>query len=621
MPRQRQFESILNDALLVPMEQRLEFVRSAAGEDVALLSELEIAVENANESAMATFDTTKARVVPESLPVFSTGEKIGIYIVEKPLGQGGFGTVYKCHDETADRHVAIKVFSHECDSNELAGSRFEAKANAKVRHPQIAKFLHTGSLETRNVEYLVYEFIEGPTLKAHLEQLKVMRPNLAVGLILDLCGPLSAIHESGLTHRDLKPANILLDASLTPHLLDFGLAVSEADQAQMPEHVAGTTAYMAPEQLAGKIESIDGRTDIWALGVILYQSLTGVLPFNDKFAIGEGRFRPPSMRIPNVPLGLDAICKKCLTVDVSSRYDSMASLAAELKKVYQPTDGHDVGDTTVLTDNDKTHRSSSGTGLKTTSSSRRSIRLAAIAFAAIGALVLGLMYSRSPSSPSDENDENPRAATNDSISSRETSVPNGKTGLGGSAKISDASERNASIWALSRGANISVNDWEEIRPGMPLPEGNFSLVAVDFESCDFADHDLETLSHFKVPNLESIDLSSTRVTDQGMRYLLKFRQLNDLTIRESEVGDEGMKFVARIPNLLNLYIDESRVTDQGIESLSKVKFQNLHLENLKGVTDLSAKLLSAIDSLERDGLNIKGTSITDLAIEKYGLDK
>ena len=287
---------------------------------------------------MSAYGTGDHQTPVAAIPSFTPGEPIGKYDVQRLLGKGAFGAVYLCQDPYADRDVAVKVFStgQGVERSAIAGGRFEARANAKVRHPQIAGLLDHGHLPEKKIDYLVFEFIEGQTLESELKQADQFSLRNTVAIMRSICEPLKQIHQAGLTHRDLKPANIILNKQRQAHILDFGIALLEENQSLLPLHVAGTQPFMAPEQLSGKISQVDGRADIWAMGVIMYQMLTGELPFKSKAAILAGQFRPPSMRQPKLPLELDEICSKCLSVNQTDRFHSAASLDESLSRIRLP---------------------------------------------------------------------------------------------------------------------------------------------------------------------------------------------------------------------------------------------------------------------------------------------
>ncbi|MBM4186098.1 MAG: hypothetical protein FJ206_02195 [Gemmatimonadetes bacterium] len=206
----------------------------------------------------------------------------GQYRIEPELGRGGMGVVYLAHDLTLDRPVAIKVIQPELGSNPTVAERFlsEARAIAKLRHPNIVA-VHAGG-EVNGLFYFVMDYHAGETLRACLTREGRLTADLAMAIAGEIASALDAARAAGIIHRDLKPENILLEGSAErPRALlaDFGIArLSEADSNRTgPGAVMGTPAYMSPEQAAGEV--IDGRSDLYSLGVVSYEMLTGRPPF------------------------------------------------------------------------------------------------------------------------------------------------------------------------------------------------------------------------------------------------------------------------------------------------------------------------------------------------------
>jgi serine/threonine protein kinase/formylglycine-generating enzyme required for sulfatase activity len=267
--------------------------------------------------------------------------QIGRFRVERLLGKGGFGRVYLAYDDHLKRHVAIKALLGLKQQTHCAGRTLldEARLAAGLRHPAIVTVYEVGQDDNEN-HFLVLDYVEGTTLKRALADASLSLPQMLEMLIVVADG-LQYAHERGLTHRDLKPANILIDRQNRPYLTDFGLAVHESAQRLREGEIAGTPPYMAPEQVAGETHRIDGRTDIWALGVILYEVITGCAPFSGEnrdelfYAIRHLDPRPPRQRNSSIPSRLERITLTCLAKRMSDRYGSAAELAAVLRRARQ----------------------------------------------------------------------------------------------------------------------------------------------------------------------------------------------------------------------------------------------------------------------------------------------
>ncbi len=288
------------------------------------------------------------------------GTKLGPYEVLSAIGAGGMGEVYKARDARLNRTVAIKVLpTHLADRSELR-ERFEreAKTIASLNHPHICTLYDTGQQD--GIDYLVMEYLEGETLAQRLQKGSLPIQQL-LQYAIEISDALDKAHRTGITHRDLKPGNIMLTKSGSK-LLDFGLAKLRQEAApatplsQLPTvaeavtaqgMILGTLQYMAPEQVEGKTDEIDARTDIFAFGAVVYEMATGKKPFEGKSQasliakILEADPPPISSLQPMTPPALERVVKTCLAKDPDDRWQSARDLSRELRWASESSEQRD----------------------------------------------------------------------------------------------------------------------------------------------------------------------------------------------------------------------------------------------------------------------------------------
>jgi hypothetical protein len=261
---------------------------------------------------------------------------IGRYRVEGVLGEGSFGKVYLALDGELRRRVAIKVPHRRriTRPEDMEAYLREARVLASLRHPHIVTVFDVGTTAD-GLCYVVSEFVEGKSLEGRIREGKPPREETA-SLVATVADALHYAHKKGLVHRDVKPGNILLDEAGKAYVCDFGLALREEDLAGGAD-VVGTPAYMSPEQIRGEWHLIDGRSDVFSLGVVLYELLAGRRPFTGGtlsevlIAVARREVRPPRQVDDTIPPELERICLRALAKRASDRYTTALDLSQDLR--------------------------------------------------------------------------------------------------------------------------------------------------------------------------------------------------------------------------------------------------------------------------------------------------
>ena len=295
--------------------------------------------------------------------------KIGMLIADRyeileKVGTGGMADVYKSKDHTLNRYVAVKVLKQEFSENANFVSKFrvEAQAAAGLMHPNIVNVYDVG--EEKGIYYIVMELVDGITLKNYIAKRGRIGYKEAVTIALQVSMGLEAAHRNHIIHRDIKPQNIIISREGKVKVTDFGIAKA-ATSDTITSNVMGSVHYTSPEQARGGFS--DEKSDVYSLGVTLYEMLTGEVPFDGEttvaIAIRHIQEAMPSPRSinPDIPYSVDQIVLKCCEKSPDRRYQNMQELAADLKKSISDPDGdfvkrfdpNDMGNTRMLTEEEK----------------------------------------------------------------------------------------------------------------------------------------------------------------------------------------------------------------------------------------------------------------------------
>jgi tetratricopeptide (TPR) repeat protein len=314
---------------------------SGDGVEAARLYEKILACDFHYEDAEARLSALRASQPASPEPIAETGSGSAPaaparYLIRETLGRGGMGIVYKAHDAVLDRPVAFKVLPDALQQNPQALQNFlrEAKSAAKLNHPNIVTVYDAG--EQDGVFYIAMEYVDGNTLKDIIKRRGRIAPRGIVHVLSQMAEALAYAHEKKIVHRDIKTANTMWTVERKAKVMDFGLAKAIEEVRNHTTVVSGTPYYMSPEQTLGK--NIDHRTDIYSLGVSLYEMATGALPFTEgNIPYHHVHTAPPDPRthVPDLPPLLVGIMARCLRKNPAERYQSAREILAELRTAFE----------------------------------------------------------------------------------------------------------------------------------------------------------------------------------------------------------------------------------------------------------------------------------------------
>lgn len=348
--RWARIDTLYHAVLELPPDQRELFLRQACQGDPELLSEVMSLLE-ADEAGVAFLDRAPQPATTQLVTPVRSIRTLGPYEIEAEIGSGGMGTVFRARDTRLHRTVAIKVLSSELSGRFPSHShlqRFlaEARAVSALNHPNIVILYDIANFE--GIDFLVLEYVHGTTL-AQLIKAQGLPFDDVCRYGIQTAKALAAAHEAGIVHRDIKPANIMVTPQLNVKVLDFGIAKRRRlphedippSVTTIAGNVLGTISYMSPEQARG--DELDGRSDVFSLGAVLYEAATGRLPFTGSSAFGVlhaiATTNPPapSTLVPHLPPQFDEVVNRALAKECDRRYQSAADLATALEELSRPS--------------------------------------------------------------------------------------------------------------------------------------------------------------------------------------------------------------------------------------------------------------------------------------------
>jgi Tol biopolymer transport system component/predicted Ser/Thr protein kinase len=352
----KQVDELLDAALDLPPGEREAYLAAACADQPKLRDEV-LSLLNAEKKAGTFMVGSAMRVAARELAdangklvnALLLGQEVGKYRIERLLGKGGMGEVYLALETSLNRKVALKILPSQfvADAERVARFDREAQIISALNHPNLVTIYEVGNLD--NLHFIAMEFIEGKTLSEFSG--KTMKLREVLSIVAQVAEALMAAHQAGITHRDIKPDNIMVRADGYAKVLDFGLAkltagvkVGEQPSAAQTQAgaVMGTLVYMSPEQATG--EALDHRTDVWSLGVVLYELVTGSAPFKEDVRVATVKAilqsDPGSVRNSNpaLPAELDHIIEKALEKDRDLRYQTASDFRADLRRLLRAID-------------------------------------------------------------------------------------------------------------------------------------------------------------------------------------------------------------------------------------------------------------------------------------------
>lgn len=515
----------------------------------------------------------------EPCPEFDPKTISDRYVVVDKLGEGGMGKVYLAFDPLIDRHVAIKVLRFEDGAGQLLKRlQQEARAAAKLDHPGIVRALDFGLIDGRD-PYLVMEYIQGESFDKVLKETQPLQLDEFQVIFSQIMSAMSHAHDKGIVHRDLKPSNILIQKDLgqiQAFVLDFGIAKILQDSMSQVRtgtgQLVGSPRYSSPEQISGT--SVDARSDIYSLGCVMYEALTGSVPFRGINAL-ETLQMHLNETAPTLSEGsgdsisyseqLETMIARCLAKNPSDRFDSMAELLNTLE---------DLNHIPIEVENSEDIASEE---------SSRSVFYIVAGVGALLSLIVGSLAANNSPSPS----------------VRLEGIP-GRFEAPSNLMPDISSQSDFDRSALPKGLSPAISDL--IDGGQPGARKTLQL--------------LLTTKNVN-PGVKRLTLSGTQVTDENLKRLSYFPNLDNLVLNNTKISGEGVRNVvdnARQISILSLnYV---RLSDSDLTEIKKIRsLKSLSLAGIKSISDKGISLLAELPNLQ--SLDLRYTSFSLSGLKKF----
>ena len=539
------------------------------------------------------------------------------YVTVAELGRGGMGIVYRCTDTQLLRDVAVKVLSWTMNNNDAVRFHKEAVALGKMQHPNILRILDFGNSESDSM-FIVMELLTGQSLADIIKSREVLSLEQKLSIFLQLCDGLIHAHAREILHRDIKPSNIFIESTaggdLKAIITDFGLAklLTEDQRLTKTGISIGSPPYMSPEQANGHL--VDERSDIYSLGCLMFEVLTGELPF-----LGEtlpqtlllhinGAIPKLADKSAGQPFSdaLENIIAKCLAKDPQKRYQTVDALRVDLNNYRQslaPAEQVEIENSGVYRPAQNLLESITETVPKEDTSSKN-ITLAISAIVLASVCLFGWFVSETlkdrPTNEFQIKDGNEVLRVIKSDPGIERAFPDADPWK--DAKGPDGRKKLQALRESALAENKSMN---------LLP------MYIDCSGSEVNDDDLRSIAFIPIKGLR---LNDTRVTDEGLETLKEEGSLKEIYLNNTRITDAGLKHLAAVPHLTYITIDGTAVTDKSIKFLSTFPdISTISVHNCKKIKG------DTIDSLARPTvytrLSFSHTKVSRDNIQKlYGVD-
>ena len=538
-------------------------------------------------------------------------KNIDRYQVLQELGRGGMGTVYKCWDSKLQRTIALKTLIHRGDANSISRFLVEIRATIQLHHPNIIRIYEVG--EENGVHFFTMDYLNGMSFRELIHEKKISLRK-SIHIIIKIATALDYAHSQKIIHRDLKPTNIMIDSDMEPFIVDFGLAKMMGQSNQITESgtVMGTPHYMAPEQATGDVRNIDTRTDVYALGVILYEAITGKLPFYSTnrvelmVKIVEKIPPRPSSLNKRISKELDAICLKALAKNKEERYSCASDFAEDLQRYID------------------------GKSPEAFRESKQGKNKWVVAAVIMICILGGMFLYMQPQQPAETkttsqtkviSDEKLDNLINACFNGTELDLDKQQINDDELAYILQKIPRLTSL-NLSRVKTISGSSFGH------LVRFKDTLVRLDLKACsvenqhlvhlkklkvlnriDFEDTNLDTSGFFHLKDmtqLASLDLSGSKV--DSLLYVKNLHQLQRLELAQTNVSNDDLKHIVHLDKLRILTLERTNINNSGLKYL--VQLQSLESLSLKRTQIDNGALVYFKKLSHLHELHLKDTKVT-----------